>query len=209
METQTIANWVDQLASKAAVPGGGGASALAGALGAALGAMAANLTIGKKKYADVQAEMARAAQQLTQKAGELLSGMEADAQAFAPLAKAYGMPSYTQQEKDEKQRVLQRALKEATQPPMQLIRTCLSVTEILQELSEKASRLVISDVGCGAAMCRACLQAAALNVYINARMIQDEAIAQDMFAWTQERVGRGSMACDAIVEKVEAALCRR
>ena len=208
METQTIASWVDQLASKAAVPGGGGASALAGALGAALGAMAANLTIGKKKYADVQGEMTHAAQELTQKTEELLGGMEADAQAFAPLAKAYGMPSQTQREKDEKQRVLQQALKEAAQPPMQLIRTCLAVIEILQALSEKASRLVISDVGCGAALCRACLQTAALNVYINARMIQDRTIAQDMLDWTREYVSRGTAACDAIVERVEAALCK-
>ena len=91
---------------------------------------------------------------------------------------------------------------------MLLIRTYLQVVETLQELSENASRLVISDVGCGAAMCRACLQAAALNVYINARMLQDEAIAQDMFAWTKESVARGVAACDTVIEKVEAALCR-
>ena len=80
--------------------------------------------------------------------------------------------------------------------------------EILQALSEKASRLVISDVGCGAALCRACLQTAALNVYINARMIQDRTIAQDMLDWTREYVSRGTAACDAIVERVEAALCK-
>ena len=208
METQSIADFVDRLASKDAVPGGGGASALAGALGAALGAMAANLTIGKKKYAAVQEDVTRAAQQMTQQAKELMDGIRADAEAFAPLASAYGLPSQTQQEKAEKQRVLQRALLDAAQPPMLLIRTCLQVVETLQELSEKASRLVISDVGCGAAMCRACLQAAALNVYINARMLQDEAIAQDMFAWTKESVARGVAACDTVIEKVEAALCR-
>ena len=102
IEKQVIGEWVDELSSKAPVPGGGGASALGGALGAALGQMVANLTVGKKKYADVQEEIMRGLASLGRLQGELLELADRDAQVFAPLAEAYKLPAETEEQRDEK-----------------------------------------------------------------------------------------------------------
>lgn len=197
-----------ELSSCAPVPGGGGASALAGALGAALGAMAANLTVGKKKYVDVEPLMIQSANNLKHIAEQMEDLVEEDARAFEPLSRAYGMPKGTEEEKQQKEKVLQKALFEAAQPPIKMIALTLEALSILEMLSEKASRLVVSDVGCGAAMARAAIQGAALNVYINAKMIHDEKIASDLFENTKSMVEKGTELSEKIYREVEAQLCK-
>ena len=108
--------FVDVLASKAPVPGGGGASALVGAIGMALGNMVGSLTVGKKKYADVEADIIALKEKATALQADFLRLVEADAEAFEPLAKAYGMPRETEEEKAEKARVMAIVLKDACVP---------------------------------------------------------------------------------------------
>lgn len=173
MIEQTVASFTEVLASPAPVPGGGGASALAGALGIALGDMVGELTTGKKKYAaveeDIRALMARA-QNLRVKLLDLVDG---DAEAFAPLAKAYGIPK----EDPNRAQIMEEALKTACSAPMEIMRACAEAIDIIAEFAEKGSRLAVSDAGCGAVLCKAAMQAASLNVYINTKSMQDRAAA--------------------------------
>ena len=174
MIEQTVASFTEVLASPAPVPGGGGASALAGAVGIALGDMVGELTTGKKKYAaveeDIRALMARA-QNLRVKLLDLVDG---DAEAFAPLAKAYGIPK----EDPNRAQIMEEALKTACSAPMEIMRACAEAIDIIAEFAEKGSRLAVSDAGCGAVLCKAAMQAASLNVYINTKSMQDCASAR-------------------------------
>lgn len=157
------------LASKAAVPGGGGAAALVGAAGVALGNMVGCLTEGKKKYAAVEADI----QRLNARAGELrreLEGLEeADAEAFAPLAKAYSIP------KDDPARaeIMEKALDAACAVPLEILEKCAEGVALAEEYAAKGSVLALSDAGCAALFCKAAMQAAGLNVAINTRLMAD------------------------------------
>ena len=172
--------FVTVLASKAPVPGGGGASALVGAVGTALGNMVGSLTVGKKKYAAVEEEM----QELKAKADvlqkELLHLVERDAEVFEPLSKAYGMPKETEEERAEKARVMEAALKEACSVPMEIMEKCCEAIELLVEFAAKGSVLAISDAGVGAAFCKAALEGASLNVYINTKSMADREYAEEL-----------------------------
>ncbi|WP_130863647.1 cyclodeaminase/cyclohydrolase family protein [Bacilliculturomica massiliensis] len=166
--------WIAELASGAPTPGGGGASALVGAVGIALGSMVGNLTVGKKKYADVETEM----QELLKKSDELMKKLEdlveQDALAFAPLAAAYRLPAGTAEEKRAKEDAVQEALIGATACPMSIAKCCYDALELLEEYAHKGSVMAVSDAGVGAACCRAALEGARLNILINLKLMKDE-----------------------------------
>ena len=172
--------FVDVLASKAPVPGGGGASALVGAIGMALGNMVGSLTVGKKKYADVEADIIALKEKATALQADFLRLVEADAEAFEPLAKAYGMPRETEEEKAEKARVMAIVLKDACAVPMEIMEKCCEAIDLIVEFAAKGSKLAISDAGVGAAFCKAALQGASLNVYINTKSMADREYAEEL-----------------------------
>ena len=182
--------FVEVLASKAPVPGGGGASALVGAIGTALGNMVGSLTVGKKKYADVEEEMYELKGKADALQKELLHLIERDAEVFEPLSKAYGMPRETEEEKAEKARVMEIVLKDACSVPMEIMEKCCEAIEIIVEFAAKGSTLAISDAGVGAAFCKAALQGASLNVYINTKSMKNREYAEELNA-----------KCDAMLEK--------
>ena len=169
MTEKPCTEFLSVLASKAAVPGGGGAAALVGAAGVALGNMVGCLTEGKKKYAAVEADI----QRLNARAGELrreLEGLvEADAEAFAPLAKAYSIP------KDDPARaeIMEKALDAACAVPLEILEKCAEGVALAEEYAAKGSVLAVSDAGCAALFCKAAMQAAGLNVAINTRLMAD------------------------------------
>ena len=201
-----VEEFVLQLSSKAPVPGGGGAAALAGALGAALGGMVANLTIGKPKYADVEDEIQglKVAAYRLQK--ELLALVEKDAEVFAPLAGAYRMASDTKEEKAEKERVMQACLKQASLAPLEIMEKCAETLVLLEKFAEKGSALAVSDAGCGAALSKAALQSAWLNVRINLRLIKDEKFAAEVDERAQKALEAGLPLADRVYAEVEAKL---
>ena len=168
--TSTCTEFVEVLASKAPVPGGGGASALVGAVGTALGNMVGSLTVGKKKYADVEDEMWELKAKCDQLQKDFLRLIERDAEVFEPLSKAYGMPRETEEEKAEKARVMEIVLKDA----------CCEAIELIVEFGAKGSKLAISDAGVGAAFCKAALKGASLNVYINTKSMADREYAEEL-----------------------------
>ena len=152
--TSTCTEFVEVLASKAPVPGGGGASALVGAVGTALGNMVGSLTVGKKKYADVEDEMWELKAKCDQLQKDFLRLIERDAEVFEPLSKAYGMPKETEEEKAEKARVMEIVLKDACSVPMEIMEKCCEAIELIVEFGAKGSKLAISDAGVGAAFCK-------------------------------------------------------
>lgn len=174
--------FVEVLASKAPVPGGGGASALVGAIGTALGNMVGSLTVGKKKYAEVEAKMYELKAKCDKLQAELLQLIERDAEVFEPLSKAYGMPRATEEEKAEKARVMEIVLKDACAVPMEIMEKCCEAIDVIKEFAAKGSALAISDAGVGAAFCKAALQGASLNVYINTKSMANKEYAAELNA---------------------------
>lgn len=172
--------FVSVLATKAPVPGGGGASALVGAIGCALGNMVGSLTVGKKKYADVEAEIRELQAKSDQLQAELLHLMERDAQVFEPLSKAYGLPKNTEEEKAEKARIMEAALKEACSVPMEIMKKCCEAIDVIEVFAEKGSVIAISDAGVGAAFLKGALEGASLNVYINTKSMMDRVYADGL-----------------------------
>lgn len=197
-------NFVSALASNAPVPGGGGASALVGAIGIALGDMVGSLTLGKKKYASVQADI----EQLKKKANiverELLNLIERDAEVFEPLSRAYGLPKETAEEQAHKAQVMEAALQEACAVPLSIMERCCEAILLLEEFAQKGTAIAISDAGCGAACCRAALTSASMNVFINTKSMADRAYAEEINGKANAMLARYIPLCDAIVEAVTA-----
>ena len=202
----TVVEFTEKLSSKAPVPGGGGASALVGALGAALGGMVASLTLGKKKYAEVEEEIQTLKEGVDRIRDELLALIEKDAEVFAPPAEAYGMASATEEEKAEKDRVMQACLKAAATPPFAIMEKCAGALPLIEQLAEKGSALAVSDAGCAAALARAAMQAAWLNVRINLRLIKDEEFASGMNARGKGFLEGSVPLADRIYKAVEGKL---
>jgi len=145
MAEQNMQEFIEVLSSKAAVPGGGGACAYVAAAGMALGAMVANLTTGKKKYAQYQEEIEELLSKAEQLSKELMTYMDKDAESFEPLSKAYGLPKDTKEQQEYKEAVMEKALKEASLTPVALMEKILDALKILERLSVVGSRLAISD----------------------------------------------------------------
>lgn len=191
------------LASKAPVPGGGGASALVGALGAALASMVANYTVGKKKYAaveeDVKAILARADALREQ----LLALVEEDAKAFEPLSRSYTIP------KDDptREEVMERCLRTAAAPPMELLRLSCQAIDLHRELLDKGSVMVLSDVGTGVCFCRSALYGAALNVKVNTKLMSDRTCALAMNREVDELVDKYGKIAGEVYEAVMGRYC--
>jgi formiminotetrahydrofolate cyclodeaminase len=166
--------FVDELASSAPTPGGGGAAAYCGALAAALATMVTNLTVGKKTYADVEDEIREVQFQLDELRDELFYLIDADAQAFLPLSAAYKLPRTTPEEAEAKQKAMQTALVEATEVPLRIMKACAAVIDLTEIVARKGSRLAISDAGAAAVLGQAALRSASLNVLINAKDFEDK-----------------------------------
>ncbi|MDR2521393.1 MAG: cyclodeaminase/cyclohydrolase family protein [Spirochaetaceae bacterium] len=174
---KTIPDFVAVLASKAAVPGGGGASALVGALGTALGNMVGSLTVGKKKYADVEQEIIALQKQSDALAAVLVGLIDKDAEDFEPLSKAYGLPADTDEQKAKKAEVMEKCLRDACATPLEIMRKCAEGVRLCEQFALKGSRLALSDAGVGVIFCKAAMMGASLNVFINTKAMQDREYA--------------------------------
>ena len=198
--------FVTVLASKAPVPGGGGASALVGAVGTALGNMVGSLTVGKKKYADVEAEMWELKGKCDKLQAELLRLIERDAEVFEPLSKAYGMPRETEEEKAEKARVMEIVLKEACSVPREIMEKCCEAIDVIVEFAAKGSALAISDAGVGVIFCKAALQGASLNVFINTKSMKNREYAEELNAKAEAMLSKYTVLADEVFAQVRGRL---
>ena len=162
-------SFTELLASSEPVPGGGGASALVGAIGTSLASMVGNLTTGKKKYAEFEDDIQRILAKADELRNALLALIDEDAKCFEPLSKAYGLP------KDDPNRdeVMENALRLACTAPLAIMKTAAEAIELHAELAVKGSSLMISDVGVGVLCCKTALMGASLNIFINLRLMKN------------------------------------
>lgn len=195
-----------ELSSKKPTPGGGGAAALGGAAGVSLGQMVINLTLGKKKYADVEEEMKELLEQLETLKAEFLHLADEDARVFAPLAAAYGLPGTTDEEKKRKAEVLEGHLLTASLVPLHVMEDAQKALVIMDILAEKGSRMAVSDVGVGVQFIRTALTGAVMNVWINTKSMKDREKAEELNRQADEMMRSGTAAADAVYQKVENAL---
>ena len=198
--------FLEDLAGSAPAPGGGGAAALVGAAGAALGNMVGSLTVGKKKYAAVEADILV----LNRRAAALRKRLEwlvqADADAFTPLAAAYKLPKETPEQQAHKAAVLEAALEGAWAVPLEIMSACCEGIALAAEYAEKGSVMAVSDAGCAALFCKAALQAAGLNVSINTRLMADNARAAALNAQADAMLAEFVPQADRIYEKLTHSL---
>ena len=173
-------DFIEKVASKDPVPGGGSVAALVGALGAALGNMVASLTVGKKKYADVEDEMQEMIVEIREIQAHLLELVEKDIEVFEPLSKLYGVHPQTKHEKRQHDIEMEKALREACTVPMDIIRECGRAIELSREFATKGNRIAVSDAASSAVLCKAAMQAASLNVYINTNMMKNKKVVEKL-----------------------------
>jgi formiminotetrahydrofolate cyclodeaminase/kynurenine formamidase len=200
MRSQSCEDFVHALASKAPVPGGGGAAALVGAVGTALGNMVGSLTVGKKKYADVWEEIRILQGKADQLQEDLLTLIERDAQVFEPLSRAYGLPKGTPEEMVHKEKVMEAALREASSVPMEIMAKSCEAIDLLQDFAAKGTAIAISDAGCGATCAKAALQSGALNVFINTKGMKDREYAEALNQKAKEMLNTYVIKADEIYQ---------
>ena len=202
MMEKSCGQFLAELAGKAPTPGGGGASALVGAAGVALGNMVGSLTTGKKKYAAVETDIQALNARAEALRGELEALVQADAEAFAPLAAAYGLPKDTPEQAAHKAAVLEKALDAACAVPLQIMEKCAEGITLVEEYAAKGSVLAVSDAGCAATLCKAALQAASLNVFINTKLMADRDHAVELDAKADSLLNEFVPRADAVFESV-------
>lgn len=206
MMERTCSQFLAELASKAPTPGGGGTAALVGAAGVALGNMVGNLTTGKKKYAAVEEKI----QALNAKAETLRKELEAlvqeDAEAFAPLAAAYGLPKDTPEQAADKERVMETALTRAALVPIKIMQKCLEGITLAYSYAVDGSTMAISDAGCAAVLCKAALQAASLNVFVNTKLMTNREFATALEHTAEQLLDAGTSYADEAFHYVNEKL---
>lgn len=192
------AEFAAALAAKTPTPGGGGASAAVGALGAALCSMVANYTVGKKKYAAVEEDVKAILAEADALRSRLLELVDEDSAAFEPLSRAYGIP------KDDpgREEVMEQCLRQAAAPPMELLRLSCRAIELHRELLDKGSVMVLSDVGTGAVLCWSALYGAWLNLKVNTKPMADRAYAEGLNAQADELVNKYWKIAEEVYEAV-------
>ncbi len=198
----TIDRYVKELASSAPVPGGGGSSGLIAGVAAALANMVGSLTLGKKKYAAVEAEVLEIKEELNRLQEELLDCMDADAEVFMPLTTAYSLPKNTEAEQKYKEKVLEDALTLAVSVPLKVLEKACATMRLTARIGEIGSVLAISDAACAACTLKAAMQAAAVNVYINTGMMKDSVRAADFNQQVSDLLDEHSPLADKVYENI-------
>lgn len=173
-----------------------------GAVSASLCSMVGNLTSGKKKYAEYQADIERIIEDAVKLNEDMLTLIEKDAEAFEPLAKAYSIPK----EEPGRDEILEKALYEAALAPLEIVKKSGEAAALIGELTVKGSRLAISDVGVAASACEACAKGASMNVYINTKLMKNREVAADLNKQTLALVDEVVKICDKAYEEVKGGL---
>ncbi len=199
-------DFVAVLATKAPVPGGGGAAALVGSIGMALGNMVGSLTVGKKKYADVEADIIALNEKADALEKRLLELVAKDAEVFEPLSKAYGLPKDTPEQQAHKAEVMAVCLEQCCAVPMGIMEACCEAIDLCEEYAAKGSALAISDAGCGVICLKSALQAASLNVFINTKAMADRDHAAELNVKANAMLDEYCAKADAIYQAVLARL---
>jgi len=203
---KTLNAFLDELASSSPAPGGGSVAALSGALGAALTSMVCNLTIGKKKYADVEGDLKRVLEQSEQLRDQFTTLVDRDTLAFNKVMEAYALPKDTEPQKALRAAAVRGATKEATMVPLEVMKHCIDALALAQSVAAKGNANSVSDAGVSALMLHAALEGAALNVRINLSGLDDA----EFVGWKEDEVqslrSTSAMMLEEILSVVEDKL---
>ncbi len=195
-----------ELGSKAATPGGGGAAAVLGAVSAALSGMVAHLTIGKKKYVAVEADMQSLLARANELRTRLAEAVDADADAFDTLMRAYALPKQSGQDVAARETAIQDALVSAIAAPLDCARLCRTAIDLAAEASEKGNVSVVSDGGVAVLAGHAGLRSSALNVLVNAKLLTDRTRAASVIEELDKLLDGAAALTEATYEKVRQQL---
>ena len=206
IKDESIEKFLGQLASDAATPGGGSAAGIMGAMGAALVSMVCKLTVGKKKYADVDADLRSVLARSEQLRQQLTALINADVEVFDNVMAAYAMPRDSDEQTTRRAAAIQAALKAATEVPLACAQACADTITLCAEAAEKGNLNVISDAGVAVMSSYAALKSAALNVYINTGSIKDEAFAKRSVRAIEALIADAEMNTQAVFELVKSRL---
>lgn len=201
----SLSAFAEELAAKRSVPGGGGAAAYAGALAAALCSMVGNFTLGKRRYAEHEDDVRRMLDEAEEVRGRLVALVDEDAAAFYPLSQAYGIPKGDPTRAER----LEEATKGACEAPLEMMEEACHAIRLLEEMGEKGSRMLLSDVGCGALLARAALEAASLNVFVNTASLADRPYAEGLERRCEAMLGEYVPRAEAVEQKVMDHIRRR
>ncbi len=202
MSQKSVQQFTEELSCSAPVPGGGGAAALSAAMAAALGGMVANLTIGKKAYASVDKQVREMEKRLQVLREEFLKFMDRDAQAFAPLSRAFKLPRQTEEEKRHRVRIMEACLYEAAAVPLDMMEKIGDLLDILDVLADIGSSMTISDVGVAVQCARNALTSSSMNVFVNTGMMKDRHVAEEMERRANDWLEKGGGKADVIYGRV-------
>jgi methenyltetrahydrofolate cyclohydrolase len=202
----SIATFLDDLASERPTPGGGGAAALCGAIGAALVSMVANLTIGKKNYEAVWEDLEAVNTKVEALRAELTRAIEEDVAAFNSVMGAYGLPRATEDEKAQRTAAIQAALKDATLAPLRAFKACFEVIRLSTAVAEKGNSNVVSDAGVAVLAANAGLRSAALNVFVNGKAIKDRDFAEKQIAEVNALLAQAAEMTESVYQTVRAKI---
>lgn len=202
MMEKSCRDYVEILAAKEPVPGGGGAAALCSAIGMALSSMVGNFTAGKKKFVAVKEEVEALIAKGREVQDQFLALSEKDAEVFFPLSAAFALPETNEEEKAIKAATMEREAKTACSVPMDILRYGKKALEIQKRMGEIGNEMLVSDVGCGAAILRASMEAATLNVYINLGLIQDKTYVAAVRKEMDELMATGNALTEEILHQI-------
>jgi methenyltetrahydrofolate cyclohydrolase len=206
IKNQTIEQFLANLASKSATPGGGSAAAIMGAQGAALISMVCNLTIGKPKFADVETEMQTLLAQAEALRQQLTDFIQADVDVFNRVMAAYSLPKETDENKTARSSAIQAVMRDATQVPLDCAKACAKVIALSQLAADKGNPNVISDAGAALMAAYGGLKTAALNVYINAASLKDCEFADSKLAELATIVQNAETQVDSLYQAIKDKL---
>jgi len=202
----TTMEFVDALAAGQPTPGGGGAAALTGSQAAALVSMVINFTIGKKKYAEVEAEMQGYLARSEALRRELLAAVDADAAAFDAVAATYALPKESEAEKAARTAAMQAALKHAAATPFEVAEKCLELMKLAAPVGAKGNTNVVSDAATALYLAFAALKSAIVNVNVNLKFIKDETFVSDWAAKVDSLLAEADTAYTAAKAAIEGTL---
>jgi methenyltetrahydrofolate cyclohydrolase len=202
----SLVTFLDDLASERPTPGGGGAAAVSGAIGAALVSMVANLTIGKKNYEAVREDLEAVNAKAEVLRAELIRAIDEDIVAFNSVMGAYGLPRATDEEKAKRTASIQAALKGATLAPLRAVKACFDVIRLSAAAAEKGNLNVISDAGVAVLSANAGLRSAALNVFINAKAIKDRDFAEKQIAEVNALLAQAAEMTESVYQTVRTKI---
>jgi formiminotetrahydrofolate cyclodeaminase len=202
----SLVTFLDDLASERPTPGGGGAAAVSGAIGAALVSMVANLTIGKKNYEAVREDLEAVNAKAELLRAELIRAIDEDVVAFNSVMGAYGLPRATDEEMAKRAASIQAALKDATLAPLRAVKACFDVIRLSAAAAEKGNLNVISDAGVAVLSANAGLRSAALNVFINAKAIKDRDFAEKQIAEVNALLAQAAEMTESVYQTVRTKI---